>query len=296
MAAPHEAEHVGHVSQHRWQQLVAECREAVEAQTRIQWQLGDAALEIEPIQTGGSSANELEPGVAETLGVFAEEVGVELSTLQQYRTTAGRWPKKRRRKHVPFSVHQLLNGLSDRFEVIGDPPVGDDGKRRWTCEQARRRAGQQVHYPHEPDERLTRVRSLTREPEVASSAAQQLIAQPEVVEHLVADPGTWHTLSKARQQRDTEVSRQARERTPAIAETEHTQLVAELLGSCSQFVAALNRTVPHVHGKLGDADREAVHEALRRVRVAADWCQNVVDTGDTSLSDEVAAFLRGEQS
>lgn len=295
MAAPDEVEHTGHVSPARWQQLVRECREAIEAQTRIQFQLGDAALEIEPIGNGGRSPNELEPGVAETLSIFAEEIGVELETLQNYRWTANQWPKKRRRKHVSFTVHLLLNSLDDRFDVIGNPPLGDDGHRRWTCEQARRAAGQQVNYPHEPEEQLARVRSLTREPKVAASAAERLVAQPEVAEHLASNPNIWHALSKARQTRDAETARTARERTPAIAETEHTQLVAELLGSCQQFVAALNRTVPQVHGRLTETDRDAVHEALQRVRTAADWCQDAVDTGDTSLSDEIADFLRGEQ-
>lgn len=297
MAAPTEgSEHFGHVSPARWEQLVRECREAVEAQTRVQWTLGDAALTIEPIQLGHRSPNDPEPGVRETLGVFAEEIGVELETLLTYRNTAAQWPKKRRRKHVSFTVHHILGGLQNRFEIIGDPPQDPrTGQRRWTCEQARRHVGWQVHWPRDPEEKAQRVRALTREAESAETAAETLMQRPEVVDHLVGNPSTWHTLSKARQQRDAEVARHTRERTPAVAEAEHTQLVAELLGSCSQFVAAINRTVPRIQGQLGPTDREAMHEALQRVRTAADWCQDAVDTGDSTLSDEIAEFLRGEE-
>lgn len=287
---------IGRVTESRWNELVRACREAVEAQTGMQFQIGDAALEIEPIQTGHRSSNELEPGVHETLERFAEEIGVEASTLQNYRRTAAAWPKKRRRKHVSFTVHAILSGLENRFEVIADPPVNaDSGKREWTCEAARRRAGQQVLYPQQPQERLSRVRSLTSDDEVASTAAEDLVSRPEVVEHLVSNPATWNRLSKARQERDVEVAHQARERTPAIGAVEQVQLVTALLGHCATFVAAINRTVPQLHGQLGPGDREAVHESLERVRTAADWCQDAVDTGDTSLSDQIAEFLRGEQ-
>lgn len=288
----------GHVTERRWRELIEQCRQAVESQTGLQFQLGEAALEIEPLQPPheGRSPNSLEPGVGEILESFAEEVGVETATLLNYRSTAAAWPRKRRRKHVSFTVHEILSSLPDRFEVIGDPP--DDphtGRKRWTCETARRYVGQQVHHPQDTRERLGKVRSLTSEDTVAASAAEDLLSRPDVADRVVSNPATWNKLSRARVERDAEIQHQARERTPAIAAVEQRTLVADLLGSCTEFVAAINRTVPQLQGQLTDDDQDAVHEALDRVRTAADWCRDAVDTGDTSLSDQIAEFLRGEE-
>ncbi|MCA2220736.1 hypothetical protein [Nonomuraea aurantiaca] len=44
---------IGHVSQERYEQIITRGRELVELQTRSQFELGDLALEIEPMQPHG---------------------------------------------------------------------------------------------------------------------------------------------------------------------------------------------------------------------------------------------------
>lgn len=47
------ADKVGSVSVHRYEQIVAELRKIVEAQSRGQFAIGDYALEIEPMREQG---------------------------------------------------------------------------------------------------------------------------------------------------------------------------------------------------------------------------------------------------
>jgi hypothetical protein len=80
---------LGNVSAQRWSILVREARGAVETLSRCQFQLGDIALEIEPIQPVGGAHGE---NVGDTLRRFAEEIGEEYATLISLwgsRTSAG---------------------------------------------------------------------------------------------------------------------------------------------------------------------------------------------------------------
>jgi hypothetical protein len=86
---------VGHVSVERYEELVARARELVEQQTRCQFSLGDTALEIEPIQRhGGQGHGPVEDPVtvAESLKLFADDIGVPVNTIRNYRWVSSRWP------------------------------------------------------------------------------------------------------------------------------------------------------------------------------------------------------------
>ena len=88
------------------------------------WALGDEALAREPVGRSGPRG-----GVGDRLEELAEEMGEPLKTVRIYRGVANAWPKKHRRKSVPFSVHAVFRSLPDRAEVIRE--------RDWTNAEAR---------------------------------------------------------------------------------------------------------------------------------------------------------------
>nr|WP_193441159.1 hypothetical protein [Actinosynnema sp. ALI-1.44] len=124
---------IGNVTQRRYDQLVAESREAVELKTVSQFRVGDAALEIEPLRGHGghSSPGDEVMGVSETLGWFAEDIGLSPATVKDYRWVSARWPDKKIRRHhrgVAFTVFRIL-GLDSRSERAGPADRGPTAQR-----------------------------------------------------------------------------------------------------------------------------------------------------------------------
>jgi transposase len=77
-----ENDKVGSVNQSRYEQIVSELRDVVEAQTRGQFTIGDRALEIEPMrEPGGHHAVDPEWSVTTTLTRLAEDIGLKFSTV-----------------------------------------------------------------------------------------------------------------------------------------------------------------------------------------------------------------------
>ena len=89
------------------------------------WALGDEALRREPVGRSGPRG-----GVNERLEALAEEFGVPMKTMRIYRGVAHAWPKKYRRKDLPFAVHAVFRSVPQREQVIQE--------RDWTNAEARR--------------------------------------------------------------------------------------------------------------------------------------------------------------
>src|SRR5512135_600411 len=97
---------IGNVTRERYEELVAEGRQLVAEQTRIQFRLGEDALEIEPLQPRGGAhpaPQEELLGVEEAIAMYAEDVGVPVATMLHYRYVASRWPKRQRQEGVSFT-------------------------------------------------------------------------------------------------------------------------------------------------------------------------------------------------
>ncbi|MFE3865949.1 hypothetical protein ACFXPT_36865 [Streptomyces goshikiensis] len=91
------ADKVGSVSVHRYEQIVAELRKIVEAQTRGQFTIGDYALEIEPMrQYGARERGEELFTVKASLFRLAEDIGLSYYSVRTPRWTASRWPAEHR--------------------------------------------------------------------------------------------------------------------------------------------------------------------------------------------------------
>ncbi|MEU9382434.1 DUF6192 family protein [Streptomyces sp. NPDC048279] len=177
-----DGDRVGSVSASRYAQIVAELRKLVETASRIQFAIGDYALEVEPMREyGGQERSEAPFTVKESLFRLAEDIGVSYSMVNQTRWTASRWPAERRVPGVSYTVHRILAGIADeqeRFEAIGTPPAG---KSRWTPDEANRRAGRQVVKPVTPQEKVSAIHTLAKDEEVAATVTGDLLRRPAVV-------------------------------------------------------------------------------------------------------------------
>ncbi|WP_406376968.1 DUF6192 family protein [Streptomyces sp. NBC_00647] len=142
-----EFENVGAVSQLRYEQIIAELRSTAGRLTQAQFTIGDRALEIEPMGPGSGPVASTAWSVEQSLTRLAKDIGLPVTTVEQARWTASRWPADRRRKTESFTVHQVLARIDDdaeRFAAIDDLPSGNT---HWTLDDARRRVGSQTKMP-----------------------------------------------------------------------------------------------------------------------------------------------------
>lgn len=176
------AEKVGSVSTNRYEQIVAELRKVVEAQSRGQFTIGDGALEIEPMRDQhAQERGEALFTVKDSVFRLAEDIGLSYKTVSNLRWVASKWPKDRRQDKVSWSIHRILAGIEDeqeRFAAILTPP---EGKARWTPDDARRRVGWQVTKPITPQEKVSAIHSLAQDEEVAATVTGDLLRRPTVV-------------------------------------------------------------------------------------------------------------------
>ncbi|MGW2183443.1 DUF6192 family protein [Streptomyces sp. NPDC001732] len=176
------ADKVGSVSADRYAEIVAELRKLVETASRIQFTIGDYALEVEPMrEAGGQERSDSLFRVKDSLFRLAEDIGLSYAMVDKARWTASKWPKDRRAQGVSFTVHNILAAIADdeeRFTTILNPP---EGKYRWTPDEANRRVGRQVVKPVTPQEKVSAIHSLVRDDEVAGRVTGDLLRRPEVV-------------------------------------------------------------------------------------------------------------------
>ncbi|MER5399829.1 DUF6192 family protein [Streptomyces sp. NPDC002599] len=145
-----ESENVEAVSQPRYEQIVAELRSAASRLPQAQFTIGDRALEIEPMGPGSAPVQSSAWTVKQSLTRLARDIGLPVTTVEQARWTASRWPADRRRKTESFTVHQVLariDDIAERFAAIDSLP---GGKTHWTLDDARRRVGTQTMMPLPP--------------------------------------------------------------------------------------------------------------------------------------------------
>lgn len=326
---------IGNVTRQRYEQLVTQAKELIAQIARSQFALGDMALEIEPMRSvGGSMPNGTDDlfTVTESLQMFADDIGVERRTVEDWRYTANRWPEGRRKEGVSFTVHRILASVADedeRWAAIEDAPFNPrTGARQWTPDGAKRVVGQRVDRPVTVDEKVQAVADLTRDDEVAAQVATDLLKRPAVTEHVtpaekvrvvteltrdetvaqevttsllrrsdvarktMRDDTTRMLVNRAQFDNSNETRDRIRERTPAVRAIEYLDLV----GSCHSFVATLGRLVPQLRGQeFTEDERETVRRQISRVRAAADWLEGALDNGEFTLDEQLVRLLKGEE-
>ncbi|MFF0043335.1 DUF6192 family protein [Streptomyces mirabilis] len=163
------------MTRERYDELVKLGRDWVATMSGVQWRLGDAALEIEPMCSYGganpSGKDELFT-VSEAIRMFAEEVGLAYSTVRDYRWASSRWPKGHRRTDVSHTIHKILASIpheQERFEAVNNPPPNPrGGTPRWTHDSAKRVVGWKVNSPESVQEKVEAIHDLATDDAVAA--------------------------------------------------------------------------------------------------------------------------------
>jgi hypothetical protein len=84
--------------------------EAGRIAVKHQWTLGDLAIQVTALKSHGEAK----------LATYADEIGVEYSTLQTYMAVAKKWPENLGRPR--FSLAQVLNSHPDRVAIVAADP------------------------------------------------------------------------------------------------------------------------------------------------------------------------------
>ncbi|MGW1278871.1 DUF6192 family protein [Streptomyces tsukubensis] len=296
------------MSRARYDALVAEDRKLVLDETKIQFKIGDDALEIEPMRPHGGSlpATGEEPfGVREMLEMFADDIDVSYNQVRIYRQTASRWPREHRAQGVSFDIHRILEKLDDRFKKITDPPPHPrTGKLQWSGNGARRLVGWQVDTPRTAQEKVEAIHDLAANDQVAAQVATDFLRRPEVAFHAAGDRTARHLFNKAQndrwQQAEKSVAdpldpREENPVAPAIRAIDRTLEFLDLVGACHKFLALVNRLVPLMRDRTLAPDvQEIIGHNISRIRAACDWVEHAISTGETDMDEELAKLLRGE--
>jgi hypothetical protein len=99
----------------RWKELV---KTGIIVDGQRNWYLGDAALEIAPI-----GDDEAHNGRNENLARYAEEIGVNVGSVQAYRKVSAAWPPGNRVPGTAWKVHQLLMAPGYQEKIRKNMPV-----------------------------------------------------------------------------------------------------------------------------------------------------------------------------
>jgi hypothetical protein len=297
---------IGNVSRARYEEIIAEDRKLVEIDTKIQFVIGDHALEIEPMRPHGGSvpaSGEDLLGVRETLELYAEDIGVPYNQVRTNRQTAGKWPAEQRVAGASFEIHRILEQLEDRFERIAKPPEHPrDGVARWTQDAAKRQVGWRVDNPQSVQEKVEAIHDLAADEQVAARVATDFLRRPAVAFRAASDDTARHLFNKAqndrwRQAEDEEPVPGGPESpvAPVMRHLDRTIEFLDLIGACHKFLAATGRLVPQMHGRrLSEDERELIQKNVTRVRATCAWIESALDSGHLDMDAELTRLLRGE--
>ncbi|MDA3625126.1 DUF6192 family protein [Saccharopolyspora sp. WRP15-2] len=287
-----------------WGRYVRQGKELVQEETRIQFRLGDLTLKMVPSR--GSGGNQ---GVFAVMDRYADAIGINVHTLLEYRSIALRWPPEKRNPDVSWAIHRSLEALDNRFELIYEPP---EGIPYWTEDAALRQAGRLPHRPLTKDEKLDRVRVLLEQDEYAAEAVGSILQNRSNVAHQVmADPATQRAVYRAHHEQrrqaaeaahaaahehehddSDDIARQVRRRESAVDYTRASHEVLELIGIGTTYLVELQRLIPYMHvSEFTEQEVRAILDNHRRIRVALDWADSAVTTGDTSMDEALERLL-----
>jgi hypothetical protein len=310
-------EMVGKVTRSRYDELVAESLDLVEEDTRCQFGLGDAALELEPIRGHGGHLplDEGDQGVEESLRLFAEGIGLSFHTVRTHRWVAAQWPAEHRRTGVSWEVHRILASVPDRFELIGNPPLSErTGRRRWSAEVAKKVVGwktDEVPPPVTAREKIEAIRELAQDDEaVAAQVATDFLRRPEVAFKAMRDAEARDNVNEAQfEQAGLDDDAFEEEHEAALAEDaepfdEPARIIrgfrtsmefSDLIAVCQGFIAGATRLVPKLRGyEFTDSQTKVLENHLEKIRATADWIETAAATGQVDLDEQLAQLLRGQ--
>jgi hypothetical protein len=257
----------------RWQELVTL---GIIKDGDRNWFLGDAALEIAPMGRDGAHN-----GAEANLRRYADEIGVEYSSLYVYRAVASAWSPVNRVTGTHWKVHQQLMKRKDLI------------RPGMTVTQAAAARGHKNVGRTGPQSDVA----------ARAAAARDYLADPEVAKEVFRDPDTagdavraaYAPLASAmldhdQRQRDKAVPPGSAEEKTRQAEQQAYE-VLDVMQRMHQLITATGRLAA-----LGTLSREQVDLIVplaQRAKVAVDYLA-ALDTSNASLEDELAKILEGE--
>jgi len=282
-----------------WDELVAEGRKLVRQEGDLKWQLGDLSVEVEPF--GQASVR---TGSHGRLQKYAEEIGMEFETLDQYRKVAAAWPGGTRVPPASWSAHRELMWEENRVELIQGVKSKNDARRALGKEPDRAT----------PARRVAQARDLLADPQVAAEVmadpqvrhavdearpsedrveqARRLIRDPVVARHVVQDNRARSAMARAAKEMEDEAGDRQRERAPGLVNlSDFYQATGELSRARQALTKALDamRRVD-----LTDDERESLKEDAGRARLVLEWIGSYLESGDRSFAKELDALLQEE--
>ncbi|MFI5984282.1 DUF6192 family protein [Streptomyces sp. NPDC051555] len=255
--------------------------------------------------------------IGHIMSLFAKQIRVKESTLVTYRWVARAWPADERRADVPWSVHQRLGAVPDRFQLLRQEPSDDlDPNERgvWHSDAARRARHSLPENPATAGERIETAKRLLRDTSEAAEAITQLADRTEVLKQAVEDPRFRRAVRDANRDRahrleaGTELPRTPGDlgttqqdhgvpgtlSSPTVNYRETPSAVLRILGQCTSFCVSMQNAVVLAQEELlTTEEEEAVLDSIKKVRAVCDWCEHVVTTGQTDMDDELARLLGG---
>lgn len=152
-------------------------------------------------QGGSTPAGDDLFGVNASLQIYADDIGLSLSTVLNYRFGSHRWPSGQRREGVSHKVHTILASIQDdaeRFAAIDDPPVNDlTGLRGWTTYLAQQLVGRRPDGTGTVLEKVERIHDLAADEDVAAPITADVLRRPAVAAKVMADDTARQVVNKA---------------------------------------------------------------------------------------------------
>ncbi|MFH8292592.1 DUF6192 family protein [Streptomyces sp. NPDC018059] len=297
-----------------WQAYVEKGRRLVKQITEAKFELGDTLIEI-------LDSPERKGDVEAITRNYAEQIGANPSTLQNYRYVAKAWPAAMRRPDVSWSVHARLAAEPDRFQMIrNEPPDPTDPEETvpWTEDEAYRARDLMPMHPKTPVERITKAKHMLRKTDEAAEALAQLAERTEVIEAAVEDPRFRQAVREANRERGKKLEERASEArafagltepprpaqppntpsaksAPAVDYRDTPSAVLKILGVATSFCVSMQNAVVLLQTESCDETAiAAVSDSLLKVRSVCDWCEHVLTTGKADMDTALAEMLRNE--
>ncbi|WP_327305442.1 DUF6192 family protein [Streptomyces sp. NBC_01298] len=292
-----------------WIRYVHRGRRIIRTKSASNFELGDMLNEMMAARPYGE--------IGQLTALIAKQIRSSVGSLKKYRYVSTAWPAETRRDDVPWSVHLVLSGKPNRFQLIQQEPSDDLDPRDqgvWHYDTAQRAIQSLPNNPATPGERIETAKRLLRNTDEAAIAVTQLADRTEVLRQAVEDPGFRRAVRDANRDRGQRLEQQAHidveagthseeapgqnqqptPPSPTVSYRDAPSSILRILGQCTSFCVSMQNAVVLAQEELlTTEEEEAVLDSLKKVRAVCDWCEHVVTTGQTDMDDELARLLGG---
>jgi hypothetical protein len=259
---------------------VAKAKTLLKTRDNVQWELGDLAIEVAASDPGANvNGNRENMGVFPALMAFAQEIDVDYSRLQGYRSIALAWPQDKRRADVSYTVHRDLARRDDRFTLVH--------QQKWNATTLRQFLGQPAASTRMPVGDAGRAQvsqseraAIARE-YVAENPERFVTDHPELARRVVTTSGHLGRAAAEREQVEAGY-------TPTKPGDDLAEYLAGVNRGLRQRLAALN-----ARSDVASEVRGTVAVHVPAIRDALGWMETWAEAG--SLAGEVERYLAEQE-